>query len=385
MSFFGFGKSDRPTELEILSRRFSNILALLKDAVIVYDKNFKILLFNSAAAKIYNLSREDVVGKTFTPNKAMEEKYTILVQTLFPSLAPAVTNESDPGVFPQISEIKFPEPLLVLKVATAPIEAQDGNSLFAKIITNITKEIHLQQAKAEFIHSASHQLRTPLTSISWTFEILKADQTIVGESREALEQGIGAVKKFGKILNDLLDVSKIEEGQLGYVMQKRDLISFIDEAVVNAKDYISAAKLKLRVNFKTDLDKLLISFDPNRLGAALSNILDNAIKYNVENGEITITAEALKEKPYVQVSVTDTGIGIPEDKMSAVFTKFFRAENAKKAVTEGLGLGLFIARSIVKRHGGSMWVESVLGRGTTVRFTLPTDPKLIPTQEIVYE
>jgi len=120
---------------------------------------------------------------------------------------------------------------------------------------------------------------------------------------------------------------------------------------------------------------------PAKLGMALSNILDNTIKYNIKNGQVTVNVERMKDKPFVKVTIKDTGVGIPGDQIQNLFKKFFRADNAIKFQTEGTGLGLFIARNIIRRHGGDIWAESELNRGTTIYFTLPTDPSLIPPEE----
>ncbi|MBI3088996.1 MAG: ATP-binding protein, partial [Candidatus Colwellbacteria bacterium] len=121
--------------------------------------------------------------------------------------------------------------------------------------------------------------------------------------------------------------------------------------------------------------------DAGRLGLAISNLLDNAIKYNVKNGTVTVKIERLTDKPYLQVSIKDNGIGIPPEEAPKLFTKFFRSENAARIETEGSGLGLYITKNIIERHGGAIWAESILGRGTTFYFTLPLDPKLIPPRE----
>lgn len=380
-----FFKSEKPNdrEVQIISARYAAIMNILRDAVIVYDNTFKVLLFNPSAAKIFGLTPEEVIGQSFTPSRAAELKYRALVQTLFPSLAPAVVNKSDPGIYPQVAEISFTEPELYLRVATSPI-GEAGRNLFVKVVTDITKEVELKKAKSEFIYAAAHQLRAPLTTIGRALETLNGDPAIKGGSRETLDQGSEADKRLTKILDDLLNVSRIDEGQLGYTMEMLDLIPFLNSLLEGARDYVSKSNLKLKINFENEIGKLMLYFDPDRLGMAISNILDNAIKYNVENGEVTFRTELLKGKPYLQISISDTGIGIPKEKIPDVSTKFFRAENAKKALAEGMGLGMYISQSIIKRHGGSMWIDSEIGRGTTVYFTLPTDPKLVPTREFVY-
>ena len=184
-----------------------------------------------------------------------------------------------------------------------------------------------------------------------------------------------------KIVNELLDVSKIEEGRFGYNFLQTDLVGFMSEVLTNAQ----AEAKKYGVNLYLDKggrEQVMVTIDPNRLGTAVSNLIDNAIRYNVENGSVTVNIKQLSDRPYVEVMIADTGIGIPPQDMSKVFSKFFRAENVLKRETEGSGLGLYITKNILDRHGGTIWAESVIDRGTTFHFTLPTDPRLIPPKEV---
>ena len=119
--------------------------------------------------------------------------------------------------------------------------------------------------------------------------------------------------------------------------------------------------------------------DEKRLAIALTNFLENAIRYNVANGEVIVRVEQVPGKPFVEVSIRDTGIGIPAEAIPNLFKKFFRAENAVASQTEGSGLGLYMAKGIVNAHGGEVWAESEVNRGTIMHFTLPTDPALIPS------
>ncbi|MFA4990905.1 MAG: ATP-binding protein, partial [Candidatus Paceibacterota bacterium] len=121
-------------------------------------------------------------------------------------------------------------------------------------------------------------------------------------------------------------------------------------------------------------------FDPMRIKIVIQNLLENALRYNVENGQIIVKVE--KKPPYVEVSVSDTGIGIPKDELPKLFTKFFRASNVLKYETEGTGLGLYITKNIIEAHGGKIWAESIENRGSTFYFTLPIDEKLIPKRHI---
>ena len=120
--------------------------------------------------------------------------------------------------------------------------------------------------------------------------------------------------------------------------------------------------------------------DPIRIKLVLEILVDNAIKYNVKNGEVRIRLRRLEDKPFLAVSVEDTGIGIAPKEMSKVFTKFFRSPRVVKKETTGTGLGLYLAKNIIQRHGGKIWVKSELNRGSTFTFTLPLDPSYIPPQ-----
>jgi two-component system sensor histidine kinase VicK len=125
--------------------------------------------------------------------------------------------------------------------------------------------------------------------------------------------------------------------------------------------------------------------DKDKISIVVQNLIENAIKYNVENGEVRIKVEQLKDKPFVQVAVEDTGIGINKNDLPKLFTKFFRSQDTLKKETSGSGLGLYISKNIIRRHGGEIWANSIEKRGSTFYFVLPTDEKLIPPVEIIEE
>ncbi len=354
--------------------RFKSILDNLQDAVIVYDKDFNVSVFNASAARIFNMDAREVIGSRLSPEKVSNTKYTFLIQTLFPSLAPVVQKKTEPGIYPQIVDISFPDANLELRTSTNLIFAGDEDSGFVKVITDRTKEIEAHKAKSEFIHMTAHKIRTPLTMASWALDILRKNESLSEDDKAIASQGYQASQKLSQIVTDLLDVERLEEGKFSYNFKDIDIISFIDQALKNAETYIKNNNLNLSVYFdRGGNDSIILNADPDSLGKALTNIIDNAIKYNIKNGSITVSVSKVPEKNQVQISTKDTGIGIPEGNTSEVSEKFFRADNAKKVEAEGSGLGLFIAKAIISRHGGSLWVESILGRGTTVNFTLPLD------------
>ncbi len=376
-------KSSKETKYSAL--RLNNIVSGLSDAIVSYDNNFKITIINDAAEKLLGLKKEDIVGQYFGPERAKDGKFRILAQILFPSLAPLVIKRSEGDSYPQVFDITFDNPEMNLTVTTVKMSLVNNEiSGFVKIIHDRTREVELYKSKSEFITVAAHQLRTPLSGINWTFESLSKATSISPSDKELVKNGAMATANTLKIVNDLLDVSKIEEGRFGYNMENMDLVSFLSDILANAN--LMAKEYGVNLYFDKGTEpSIVVKIDPGKLGMALSNVVDNAIKYNIKNGSITVKLEKLQDKPYVQISVIDTGIGIPASDVEKLFKKFFRAENAVRIVTEGTGLGLYISKNIINRHGGNIWLESEVGRGTKVYITLPTDPTLVPPREVFYD
>lgn len=371
-------------EIKIERNQLTGIVNNLKDGVVAYDINFNIVIFNRAAEQIFDISAGEVMGKIFDPSYAQKARYRLLAQAIFPSLAPIVVRISAPETWPQVVDISFEQNDLDLRIITNRITDSSGLLLgFFKIISDRTREKEMIRSKSEFITIAAHQLRTPLTGINWTLETLDGTPNLPTAQAQMVKDGLIASQRLLRVVNDLLDVAKIEEGKFGYQFEDFDLLGFLAEnlsaTAALAKEY------KVKVFFDQPDGSLIVRADPAKLRLVFSNLLDNALKYNVANGEIRVRAEKIKEKPYARVMVQDTGIGIPADEISRLFTKFFRGSNVTKVETTGSGLGLFIAKNIIKRHGGEISAESTEGRGTTFSVILPTDPKLIPPKEMIYE
>lgn len=366
------------------SHQLESIVANLKDGVIVYDNEFTVHMFNAAAEGMFGIKKDDIIGKRCGPERVQEKDSRFLAQVMFPSLAPQSIQRSEAGKYPQVIDISFTEPVREIRTFTIPITDDDGAIVrFMKTVEDRTREVQLQRSKSQFISVAAHQLRTPLTAIQWIFEILTKSPTMQGDDLHIAEDGIQASTKLLKIVNDLLDVSRIEEGHFGYEFKDVKVLPFVEDILKRAMP--TAAQYGVSLYLDREIDEgATVHIDADKLGMAFSNFIDNAIKYNVKNGNVTIRAERLGEGQYIQISIKDTGIGIPPEAMEQLFKKFFRAENVEKVYTEGTGLGLFIAKNIIERHGGSVWAESILKRGTTFFFTLPTDPSLIPTKEVGY-
>lgn len=377
------GGADKTSVADNLSERwFGSIIAELTDAVVGYDPDFKIVIFNAAAERLFSLSISEIEGQVVNLSRAREPKIRFLVQIIFPSLAPSVVLHSDPGAYPQMADMHFDE--VHLRVITNRITDENGAVLgFTKVIHDRTREINILKSKSDFLTVAAHQLRTPLTAINWSLEGLVADPTLGDSAKELVSTGNLAAKKLLKIIEDLLDVAKLEEGKFGYHFEEGKFAEFLEKLLLD--EQAIASPYGIKIYFDRPKEDIAFFFDQEKLALAITNLVNNAIKYNVPNGSITVTARKIEKEPHVLVTVKDTGLGIPPEAMDKIFTKFFRAENAIKFSTEGSGLGLYLVKNVIARHGGKIWAESELNRGTTFYFTLSTDPKIVSHKETTAE
>jgi len=326
------------------------------DGILVFDKNRKLSLINPQAENFFSVKGEDIIGRSIS------ELGT------FPTLKPLLNlvGEEIKGVFRKELSIKE---TLILEVTTIPM-IREGEKIGSLVILHdITREKMIERMKSEFVSIAAHQLRTPLSAIKWTLKmILDGDLgEVPKEQREFLEKTYQSNERIINLINDLLNVSRIEEGRYLYKPILTDFIPILDSLIDSYKEEIKKKNLKLKLKKPQKLPKVKV--DVEKISLAIQNLLENAIRYNKESGEIEIN---LKEKgKEIEFSIRDTGIGIPKDQQNRVFTKFFRGYNAIKMETEGSGLGLFITKNIIEAHGGKIWFESEEGKGTTFYFTLP--------------
>lgn len=379
MSLFSFNK--KPAGPSADRMLLDTIVDSLLDAVIAFDEQFTMVVFNKSAELLFGLQAAEVLGKRFdVVFMQQNQRYTLLSQIMYPSLAPVMVERSEPGEGLHMVDITFENPYLELRIVTVPMASETGAPTGTiKIIRDLTRQIQLLKSKNEFITVASHQLRTPLTAINWVFQEVTKPGVDEAQRVELLKTGAAATAKLSKVVNDFLDIAKIEEGKYGYEYQEADIVPFITRAVEAAQ--LLAKQYRIAVYFEKPKGEVRVSMDAPKIGIVLSNLIDNAIKYNVENGSVTVRIRPVADKPYVEISVEDTGVGVSPEDINKLFTKFFRAENTMKIATEGSGLGLYLARNIIEQHGGKMWAESSLGRGTKIYFTLPTDMSLVPKRE----
>ncbi|HEB13534.1 MAG TPA: PAS domain S-box protein, partial [candidate division CPR3 bacterium] len=228
----------------------------------------------------------------------------------------------------------------------------------------------LDRMKSEFLSTAAHELRTPLTSILGFSEILLKRKLDEERKNRFLKIINEESLSLSALINDLLDLSRIESGR-GFKITKAPIE--IGGIILENVDIFQEQtdKHTFKVNLPDDLVK--IEADKDKINQVMENLISNALKFSPEGGEITVSMKETKDE--VKVSVSDNGMGIPEKDLSHVFEKFYRAENASSEAIGGTGLGLAIVKYIVESHGGKIWVESKLAKGSTFSFVLSVRSK----------
>ena len=239
-------------------------------------------------------------------------------------------------------------------------------------LTNAFEEVKkVSKHKSDFISSVSHELRTPLTSIKGYAAILIAEKLgqLPSEVKERLEKINRHSDELVHMVNDLLDIARIESGKDIMKVSEQDLKDIIS----SASDLILIQCKNKNIELIQDIPKglPLIMVDRSQIERVFINLLGNAVKFTPEKGKITIKAH--KEDGFVQIDIKDAGIGIPPEALSKIFDEFYRVDNPVNQEVKGTGLGLSLVKNIVKAHKGKIWVESKLGQGSTFSFTLPIE------------
>lgn len=227
----------------------------------------------------------------------------------------------------------------------------------------------LDSRKSEFVSVVAHQLRTPLSGIKWTINMLINGELgpLTNEQKTFLMKSYESNERMVALVDDMLSADRIESGKFQYNFVPTQLTDLFDNVLYELNPAI--ARKEIKVIFKSHDSKLpRVSVDQEKMRAVIQNLLENAIKYTPQSGRVEIGMQ--EDGDLIKVMLKDSGIGIPGDQQANVFRRFFRAKNALKVETDGSGLGLFITRGIIEKHGGTIWFESKENEGTTFYFTV---------------
>jgi two-component system, OmpR family, phosphate regulon sensor histidine kinase PhoR len=346
----------RNRELSEQAGKLEAILDSIADGVIVFDQQNQIVSFNPAARPLL-----ESLGVENPGSRNDREPHS--------AFAPFLYGES---AFPRE---RFQIGSRFFSGTTAPVTAASGETVGRVIVLHdVTREAEAETLKDGLITSISHELRTPLTSIKGYVELLlmSAKDSLDPSHVNFLEIVNNNTDKLIGHVNKLIEISEIQDGSLKLNLDWLETTDLIQDAV--AVWEIPMQEKNLALEIKLEGDSLPLYGDAKRLAWALENLLSNAYHFTLPGGQIRVCAEqnSLTQETYIQV--TDTGIGIDAADIPYIFTRFFRLQNPQTFNEEGVGLGLFIVKSIVEMHQGRIWIDSVIDQGTTVHIMLPGRP-----------
>ncbi|WP_188455433.1 cell wall metabolism sensor histidine kinase WalK [Virgibacillus oceani] len=335
-------------------RKLSSVLSNMSDGVIATDRTGAITLMNEAAGKLIGKSPEDIQGE-FLPEVLQLGEKDVDITELHDSGSMIIDLSEDDDTF------------LIRANFSTISDDEDDVTGFITVISDVTEQEKVEQERREFVSNVSHELRTPLTTMRSYIEALTdgawQDKNIAPKFLSVTQN---ETERMIRMVNDLLQLSKMDNKDYGLHMEKTDFIAYlnhiIDRFAMNEHEGIKLKRELPKGQFYVWMDK-------DKMTQVLDNVISNAIKYSPEGGAIRFKIE--KQKHQLLVSIADEGIGITYEKVDKIFERFYRADKARTRKLGGTGLGLAIARELVEAHHGKIWAKSKVGKGTTIFFTLP--------------
>ncbi len=336
--------------------RLDLILASMFEGVIVTDKEEKVILMNPSLRRLFAVDTEPE-GK-----KPLEVIRNTAVKDMIDRIISGRQHLATEEIV-----IETPEER-IMKVNGVPIRRNNRLEGAMLVFHDITELRRLERVRQDFVANVSHELRTPIASIKGYAETLLEGAL---EDKDNAQDFVRIIyqdaERLASLINDLLDLSKIESGKMNMNFTAQEAAGLIKKAVMIIEPQARAKSIILKTDIPQPSPEIIA--DEPRFSQVMINLLDNAIKYSPEGGAITIRAKRVDNN--LEISISDTGIGIAEDDLPRIFERFYRVDKARSRELGGTGLGLSIVKHIVNAHGGQVWVTSELGRGSTFSFTMP--------------
>jgi PAS domain S-box-containing protein len=351
--------------LELEKAKTNAIIDSIPNGLLVASKDGNIFLVNQELEKLLGVEANNLLGKFI---------YNVLpyIDSNTQSLSYDKKIKENTALTKHITSFTYLSPdkkkNLTIENTFSPIIF--NNNIFGSVyvLRDKTQEQVTERAQKEFVSLASHQLRTPITSIKWNAEIIKSSDNIDSSIQIAAEDIYKEGSRMEKLVNALLNLSRIDLGKIQFNTQEINLNKYIDDLVLTMQTDIDSKHIKMIKNI--NFNGVIIN-DPTYIDIIIGNILYNAIKYTSINGVITVNANKCPDEEKLIIEIIDTGIGIPESQHSQIFGRLFRADNAKNCQPDGNGLGLYVVKKLIELMNGSVWFESKENQGTTFFLELP--------------
>lgn len=346
--------------------KFRQAVENASDTIIISNSEGKILYVNPAVTALTGFKPNELVGKKAGTIKNWGGQ---MDKEFYKKLWKTVKEEKRPFVAELNNKTKHGENYIAATTITPIVDEKNEIKFIVQVQRDITKEKEISKMKTEFISLASHQLRTPLAAVKWFLEMLLDDSfgEMNIEQTKMLTAAAQSNKRMIDLVNNLLNISRIESGRIIIAPREINLAALIDELLAELTPLINEKEIEATVEVDEGIGQVLI--DPDLTREVYRNLLTNSIKYTPEKGKISI--QVSKNKKDIVSRITDTGVGIPAKEKGKIFTRFHRGTNVINSNTEGTGLGLYLSRAIVESSGGHIWFESHENSGTTFWFTIP--------------
>lgn len=359
--------SIRSREQEVISERDKMALLInsLIDGIILLDPAGQVLIMNPYASKILFGNKKSFHG-------------TLQLHYFERDLHPLITyiNLASTKRKTQNEEIMIAQGRgrMILQTVVLPVRDADKQPFGSLVVMHdITRERDLDEIKSDFISVAAHQLRTPLSTLKWLFKLLLDGDAgpLNAKQQDLLQKGYGRNDEVIEIVNNLLDISEIEEGRFLYQFAPKAMDEVVKAVVESCQITAQRKNITIHYTAAPHLPEVLV--DAQKLKLAIQNLLENAIKYSRAKDKVTITLKSNKTE--VILAIHDSGIGMSQETQDKIFVKFYRGKEASNLEPTGSGLGLYIVRNVVEKHGGTIDFTSTLGKGSTFYLHLPVAKK----------
>lgn len=358
----GRSLQDFVTSLESQRNRLEIILNTTAESIMAIDNNGTILLANAATNELTQLPSSAIVGQPISSIFAFKR-----------DMQDFTVDYTKPGtnVFSELEYSNSGGTTHYVKLIVVQVSGHQKAGQPQAIVTihDETKSRDLENMKVDFVSMAAHELRTPLAATRGYLELItfKEGENVAPDIKNYLGQALKSTAELGGLIDNLLGVTRIERGTLTLHPEKVDIAADIQQAIRNAS--FSASDKRITLTYDGPASDCFVIADQIALHEVVNNLINNAIKYTNSGGSVAVSL-ARQDKNYI-INFKDTGIGIPKQAMQNLFTKFYRVHGGLNSGSTGTGLGLFISKSIIERHGGTISVESVEGKGSTFTVTLP--------------
>ena len=340
-------------------KQTESVLRSVAEGLVVVNDKGDVILMNPAAEKLLDVKKEKKVGKPLLEDIKDEQLISLV-------------SGSAVGEKEIVLASKKVDTKKVLRSSSAVIEDENGKTVgMVSVLSDITKQRELEQLKSDFVANVSHELRTPIVAIQKSIAVIleKAAGPLTEPQEKFLTAAKSNLQRLDRLINDLLDLSKLEAKKMTLKLESISIEKIINDACESLDNWAKAKAIIIEKTIQNDLAAIRI--DPLRIIQVLNNLIGNAIKFTPNDGKIMIETKLREENNEIEISVADNGIGIAKEDLSKVFDKFEQAGERTWTDISGTGLGLSIAKEIVELHAGKIWVESEKGKGAKFTFTLP--------------